>query len=346
MRLIICLFLFFSFAAKANDTVRSYFDEGRDFYDTPLKAGEVIDFYQKWLRDEDGKIPPLTLQVLIPVNDGFIVHFSRPIAPRYFYMQIIAQDPESLIASPVINSRFKAEDRENAQLENSPLNQNLAAKAEGQEQPKEAQANAVQPLVPLEDILSKLTPKEGGNSKEETPKNTLAENDNQNNSQPEAQPISKPSQPENSTENQENAPSSQSLAEDAAQNEPNSTAEQPAQPLPESSAPAQLSLLPTSQPNVEELTQAEALSDTILDLFPHFEQRDFQRNPLSLAEVDDIYKSYQGRLSPSVRARYQGAAYDEKQQNIILTFKGGLSGKLFHHIITPSRPNSLIIEQE
>lgn len=338
MRLIICLFLFFSFAAKANDTVRSYFDEGRDFYDAPLKASEVIDFYQKWLRDEEGKIPALTLQVLIPVNDGFIVHFSRPIAPRYFYMQIIAQDPESLIASPVINSRLKAEDRENAQLENSPLGQNLRAKAEGQKQPKEAQENAVQPLVPLEDILSKLTQE---SSEEKATETTLAENNKQNNNQPEAQPISKPSQPENSTESQENIttsaiPSSQSSLEDSAQNEPNTTVGQP----------AQLSLLPTSQPNVEEPTQAEALSDTILDLFPHFEQRDFQRNPLSLAEVDDIYKSYQGRLSPSVRARYQGAAYDEKQQNIVLTFKGGLSGKLFHHIITPSRPNSLIIEQE
>ncbi len=341
MRLIICLFLFFSFAAKANDTVRSYFDERRDFYDNPLKADEVIDFYQKWLRDEDGKIPPLTLQVLIPVNDGFIVHFSRPVAPRYFYMQIIAQDPESLIASPVINSRLKAEDRENARLENSPLGQNLAAKTEGQEQPKEAQENAVQPLVPLEDILSKLTQKEEENNEEKATETTLAKNNKQNNNQAKAQPISKPSQPENSTESQENIatsaiPSLQPLAEDTAQNEPNTTVEQP----------AQLSLLPTSQPNVEELTQAEALSDTILDLFPHFEQRDFQRNPLSLAEVDDIYKSYQGRLSPSVRARYQGAAYDEKQQNIVLTFKGGLSGKLFHHIITPSRPNSLIIEQE
>lgn len=91
------------------------------------------------------------------------------------------------------------------------------------------------------------------------------------------------------------------------------------------------------------LFTAKGLATTLEDLFPEFKNRNFELSPLSLAEVDDIYKKHGEKISPAIRGSYEGAAYDENQ-NIRLAFKGGLSGKLFYHIVIPSEPNSLMID--
>ncbi len=261
--------------AKANDSARSYFEEGRSFKENPLKTFEVIQFYQRWLWAEEGQIKDVHLQALIPVENGFIVHFTRQVAPQYFYMKIIAQDPETLINSPILNSRLNKNDK--SQAEQVPASQRDFSK-----QPltvKEIQRFYVQNPVKgvsikeIKDMQSHFL--------------VTFVNDSRMNLQ--------------STKK-----------------------------------------IDKTNPKTLQFEQ-QLLKAPLLEYFPDFKQRNFELWPLTLAEVDEIYQNYQGRLSPSVRARYQGVAYDEEGENIILSFKGGLSGKLFYHTVIPTEPNSLLI---
>lgn len=293
MRYIFCITLLMISWAKADERLNSYFDAERNFTENPLAASEIIDFYGDWFEHQEGKIKPLNLQALIPVEEGFIAHFSHAQNLQPFYVKISSYEPQSLISSPLFKESEKAYEEPNPDNVSLPQSQSQPqAQPEPQPQSQSLERDFSANPLTKEDIQNFYlqNPVKSASItgiKEDSTGFTVTFTNDDNMRIRVDKRIEK--------------------------NNPNS--------------------LLFSQPS---------LLAPLGDLFPEFNRRNFELSPLSLVEVNAIYKKYGEKISPGMRGSYQGASYDENQ-NIRLTFKGGLSGKLFHHIVTPSEPNSLII---
>ncbi|MFV0430985.1 MAG: hypothetical protein ACK5MJ_02275 [Alphaproteobacteria bacterium] len=102
---IIIYLLSFSIAYAEVD-IKSYFEEGRDFNQKPLTMGDIENFYEIWLTEQQDNIGELGLQSIYPKDGMFKLSLQRLSDGEIFHHQIDPKEPQTLINTVVLNEEL------------------------------------------------------------------------------------------------------------------------------------------------------------------------------------------------------------------------------------------------